>query len=268
MHFGTVGCRSHRPRSATSARAVRPPPALLRARIDWPRSWETELKLTYHDSPESLVAVCDVVNLQTAAVSVHRARVQRRDVRADEAWQLSHQHGARQAVWIATPSCERSESGRLAGYAGDVWFPQPAPADHPWRRMPFQRNDPHISGTSLSAQARYAGGHAGDPSGLLRRAAHSAGVSNRRTRQAGRHRRPIVQADLTGTVGASTSTPSSMPSLSSSLFPRRAHVPHVNPWRRTSAATSARTTSPEHFGGRKNSSLLVVISKSHRLPAA
>ena len=28
------------------------------------------------------------------------------------------------------------ESGQLAGYAGDVWFPQPAPADHPWRRMP------------------------------------------------------------------------------------------------------------------------------------
>jgi formate dehydrogenase len=26
--------------------------------------------------------------------------------------------------------------GQLAGYAGDVWFPQPAPADHPWRTMP------------------------------------------------------------------------------------------------------------------------------------
>jgi formate dehydrogenase len=23
------------------------------------------------------------------------------------------------------------ESGQLAGYAGDVWFPQPAPRDHP-----------------------------------------------------------------------------------------------------------------------------------------
>ncbi|CCV09465.1 hypothetical protein MESS2_p140009 [Mesorhizobium metallidurans STM 2683] len=28
------------------------------------------------------------------------------------------------------------ESGQLAGYAGDVWFPQPAPKDHPWRSMP------------------------------------------------------------------------------------------------------------------------------------
>jgi formate dehydrogenase len=50
------------------------------------------------------------------------------------------------------------ESDQLAGYAGDVWFPQPASKDHPWRTMPFNGMTPHISGTSLSAQARYAAG--------------------------------------------------------------------------------------------------------------
>ena len=50
------------------------------------------------------------------------------------------------------------ESGQLAGYAGDVWFPQPAPRDHPWRTMPHHGMTPHTSGTSLSAQARYAAG--------------------------------------------------------------------------------------------------------------
>jgi formate dehydrogenase len=50
------------------------------------------------------------------------------------------------------------ESGQLAGYAGDVWFPQPAPQDHSWRSMPHHGMTPHISGTSLSAQARYAAG--------------------------------------------------------------------------------------------------------------
>src|SRR5258708_9538879 len=50
------------------------------------------------------------------------------------------------------------ESGQLAGYAGDVWFPQPAPRDHPWRTMPHHGMTPHISGSSLSAQARYAAG--------------------------------------------------------------------------------------------------------------
>ena len=50
------------------------------------------------------------------------------------------------------------ESGQLSGYAGDVWFPQPAPNDHAWRSMPNHGMTPHTSGTSLSAQARYAAG--------------------------------------------------------------------------------------------------------------
>jgi formate dehydrogenase len=54
---------------------------------------------------------------------------------------------------------EALRSGQLGGYAGDVWFPQPAPADHPWRdpSLPTAMT-PHISGTSLDAQHRYASG--------------------------------------------------------------------------------------------------------------
>merc|ERR1711920_68907 len=48
--------------------------------------------------------------------------------------------------------------GTIGGYAGDVWFPQPPPADHPWRDMPWQGMTPHTSGTTLSAQTRYADG--------------------------------------------------------------------------------------------------------------
>ena len=50
------------------------------------------------------------------------------------------------------------KSGQLSGYAGDVWFPQPAPNDHVWRTMPNHGMTPHTSGTSLSAQTRYAAG--------------------------------------------------------------------------------------------------------------
>ena len=53
---------------------------------------------------------------------------------------------------------EVMEQGHLAGYAGDVWYPQPAPADHPWRNMPNHAMTPHVSGTSLEAQKRYADG--------------------------------------------------------------------------------------------------------------
>jgi formate dehydrogenase len=53
---------------------------------------------------------------------------------------------------------EALERGHLAGYAGDVWYPQPAPPDHPWRRMPRHAMTTHVSGTSLEAQRRYADG--------------------------------------------------------------------------------------------------------------
>jgi formate dehydrogenase len=50
------------------------------------------------------------------------------------------------------------KDGHLAGYAGDVWYPQPAPPDHPWRKMPHHAMTPHVSGTTLEAQRRYASG--------------------------------------------------------------------------------------------------------------
>lgn len=53
---------------------------------------------------------------------------------------------------------EAMEKGHLSGYAGDVWFPQPAPKDHPWRHMPNHAMVPHYSGTTLEAQRRYADG--------------------------------------------------------------------------------------------------------------
>jgi len=50
------------------------------------------------------------------------------------------------------------KEGHLAGYAGDVWWPQPAPPDHPWRSMPGHAMVPHYSGATLEAQERIAQG--------------------------------------------------------------------------------------------------------------
>lgn len=50
------------------------------------------------------------------------------------------------------------ESGQEASYADDVWFSRPPSADHPWWTMPHNGMTPHMSGSSLSAQARYAAG--------------------------------------------------------------------------------------------------------------
>lgn len=46
------------------------------------------------------------------------------------------------------------EDGHIQGYGGDVWYPQPAPDDHPWRTMPLNAMTIHYSGMTLESQAR------------------------------------------------------------------------------------------------------------------
>ena len=122
-----------------------------------PRETEDELGVTYHSNVESLVEVCDVVTinapLHPETEHLFDAKLIGRMKRG--AYLVNTARGKicdRDAVAAAC------ESGHLAGYAGDVWFPQPAPADHPWRTMAHHGMTPHISGSSLSAQARYAAG--------------------------------------------------------------------------------------------------------------
>lgn len=118
---------------------------------------ERELNLTWHASAEDMVPHCDVVTincpLHPETEHLFDARMISRMKRG--AYLVNTARGKicdRDAVAAAL------ESGQLAGYAGDVWFPQPAPRDHPWRTMPHHGMTPHISGTTLSAQARYAAG--------------------------------------------------------------------------------------------------------------
>jgi formate dehydrogenase len=65
---------------------------------------------------------------------------------------------ARGAIVETEALVEALEEGHLGGYAGDVWYPEPAPPDHPWRNMPRHALTPHVSGTTLEAQKRYAAG--------------------------------------------------------------------------------------------------------------
>ncbi|XVF14111.1 hypothetical protein REPUB_Repub09cG0029200 [Reevesia pubescens] len=67
-------------------------------------------------------------------------------------------NNARGAIMDTKAVADACSSGHIAGYSGDVWHPQPAPKDHPWRYMPNQAMTPHISGTTIDAQLRYAAG--------------------------------------------------------------------------------------------------------------
>ncbi len=122
-----------------------------------PESVEKELNLTFHDSVESMVGVCDVVTINCP---LHPET----ENLFDDEMIGKMKKGAYIVNTARGKICNRDaiaralESGQLSGYAGDVWFPQPAPNDHVWRTMPNHGMTPHTSGTSLSAQARYAAG--------------------------------------------------------------------------------------------------------------
>jgi formate dehydrogenase len=122
-----------------------------------PADVEQQLGATYHEDVGSLVEACDVVTINAP---LHPETEHLFD--AELIGRMKR--GAYLVNTARGKICDRDavvralEEGRLAGYAGDVWFPQPAPADHPWRSMPHHGMTPHISGTSLSAQTRYAAG--------------------------------------------------------------------------------------------------------------
>jgi formate dehydrogenase len=122
-----------------------------------PDEVENELGVTFHPDVESLVQVCDVVTIN-APLHPETEHLFDADLIAKMKRGAYLVNTARGKICDEDAVAHACESGQLAGYAGDVWFPQPAPQDHPWRTMPNQGMTPHTSGTSLSAQTRYAAG--------------------------------------------------------------------------------------------------------------
>jgi len=122
-----------------------------------PASIEEELGLVFHRDVQSMLPHCDVVTIN---VPLHPET----EHLFNDKLISKMKRGAYIINTARGKICDRDaivracESGQIAGYAGDVWYPQPAPEDHPWRHMAHHGMTPHISGTSLSAQARYAAG--------------------------------------------------------------------------------------------------------------
>src|SRR6202012_16455 len=156
MHVGTVAAGRI---GAAVLRRLKPFDVKLHYtdRHRLPESVERELGATWHPDPESMARVCDVVTINCP---LHPET----EHLFDEKMIGKMKRGAYIINTARGKIVDRAaigrplESGQRAGYAGDVWFPQPAPRDHPWRTMPHQGMTPHPSGTTLSAQARYAAG--------------------------------------------------------------------------------------------------------------
>lgn len=114
------------------------------------------------DKIEDMVAQADVVTINCPLHEQSKGLFNKDLISKmkDGAWLVNT---ARGAICVAEDVAAAVKSGKLRGYGGDVWYPQPAPKDHPWRSMANKNGGgnamtPHVSGTSLDAQSRYANG--------------------------------------------------------------------------------------------------------------
>lgn len=122
-----------------------------------PEAVEQELNLIWHESTADMVPHCDVVTINAPLHPETEGLFD--DKLIGTMKRGAYLINTARAKIVDRDAVDRAlRGGQLAGYGGDVWYPQPAPADHPWRTMPHHAMTPHISGSSLSAQARYAAG--------------------------------------------------------------------------------------------------------------
>ncbi|KAF2478727.1 formate dehydrogenase [Neohortaea acidophila] len=123
---------------------------------------EQEIGCRRVDSLEDMLSQCDIVTINCPLHEKTRGLFNKDLISKMKkgSWLVNT---ARGAIVVKEDVAEALKSGHLRGYGGDVWFPQPAPKDHPLRyaKNPWGGGNamvPHMSGTSIDAQERYAAG--------------------------------------------------------------------------------------------------------------
>jgi len=123
---------------------------------------EKEIGCRRCDTLEEMLAQCDIVTINCPLHEKTKGLFNKELISKMKkgAWLVNT---ARGAIVVKEDVAAALKSGQLNGYGGDVWFPQPAPEDHPLRtaKNPWGGVNamvPHMSGTSLDAQKRYAEG--------------------------------------------------------------------------------------------------------------
>jgi len=129
---------------------------------DLPPDAAKAIKARRVEDLKEMVSQCDVVTVNCPLHEGTRGLVNDELLKHFKkgAWLVNT---ARGAICDKDAVARAVKSGRLNGYAGDVWNVQPAPKDHVWRTMknPLGGGNgmvPHYSGTTLDAQTRYAAG--------------------------------------------------------------------------------------------------------------
>ncbi|KAL8848241.1 MAG: hypothetical protein Q9221_006714 [Calogaya cf. arnoldii] len=123
---------------------------------------EKEIGCRRVENLEEMLAQCDIVTINCPLHEKTRGMFNKELISKMKkgSWLVNT---ARGAIVVKEDVAEALKSGHLRGYGGDVWFPQPAPKEHPLRYATNTQGGgnatvPHMSGTSLDAQKRYAEG--------------------------------------------------------------------------------------------------------------
>jgi len=124
---------------------------------------EKEIGCRRVDDLEEMLSQCDVVTINCPLHEKTKGLFNKELISKMKpgSWLVNT---ARGAIVVKEDVAEALKSGQLRGYGGDVWDVQPAPKEHPLRTAGYKNwgggnaMTPHMSGTSIDAQARYAAG--------------------------------------------------------------------------------------------------------------
>ncbi|GAB2284195.1 formate dehydrogenase (NAD+) [Dionaea muscipula] len=130
---------------------------LYHDRIKMDPELESKIGATYEEDLDKMLPKCDIIVLNMPLTEKTRGLFNKEKIAKMKKGVLIV-NNARGAIMDTQAVVDACESGHIGGYGGDVWNPQPAPKDHPWRHMPHHAMTPHISGTTIDGQLRYAAG--------------------------------------------------------------------------------------------------------------
>ncbi|KAK9805175.1 hypothetical protein WJX72_003582 [[Myrmecia] bisecta] len=118
---------------------------------------QEDLGVDWHKDLDQMLGECDVVVINVPLTEKTKGMFNK-----ERLSKMKHGaylvNNARGRIVDRDAVVDALKSGQLGGYSGDVWYPQPAPPDHPWRKAPNCYMTPHTSGTTLDAQKRIAAG--------------------------------------------------------------------------------------------------------------